>query len=143
MATDSAGSNNRRLLFVDDEEDIRDSVDALLESSIPGLEVVTAASGQAGLDELKNGRFDVIISDYKMPSMDGLEFLKQAKHIAPTVPCAILTAFPKLEMAMQAINEVQIDKFLTKPVAPEDLIRHVQSLLARATEQPKPRMSFG
>src|SRR5687767_527553 len=89
----SSPSQRRTLLLVDDEPDILDSVSTVLEWGIPGLDVVTALSGKAGLAILDRRPVDLIVSDFKMPNMDGLEFLYQCGLKHPRTPRAILTAF--------------------------------------------------
>lgn len=120
---------NKILLFVDDEVDILASFKDFLESNIPGLTVVTADSGAAALPVLQAQHVDLIISDYKMPGMDGITFLKRAEQTRPNTPKVLLTAFPKLDLAIEAINEVAVDKFLTKPIPPDRLLDVVKGLL--------------
>lgn len=109
----------RTVLLVDDEPDIRESLKAFLEARLPGLRVLTCASGTEALRTLEHEAVDLIITDYRMPGMDGLEFLRQAQRVAPRVPRIMVTAYPELELAMRAINEGGVQKFVTKPVKPE------------------------
>jgi len=117
------------LLLVDDEIDILSSFKEFLEASLPGLSVVTAESAAAAMPYVKKGKIDLIISDYKMPGMDGITFLKKAEEIIPDTPKILLTAFPKLDLAIEAINEVAVDKFLTKPIPPDKMLGIVKALL--------------
>lgn len=112
-------------LFVDDEPDILDTVRQLLEAGIPGLRVVTASSGKSGLKALAGQRIDLIVSDFRMPGMDGLEFLDQCGRKHPRVPRAILTAFPSHEL-QSTVNDAGAS-FLSKrmdPTALVDWVRH-------------------
>jgi DNA-binding NtrC family response regulator len=123
--------NSQTVLFVDDETDILSSFKEFLESNMPGLTVLTADSGDRALGLLRQaGKVDLIISDYKMPGMDGITFLKRAEALVPNVPKVLLTAFPKLDLAIEAINEVRVDKFLTKPLPPDRLLDVVRALLS-------------
>ena len=115
--------------MVDDEIDILSSFKEFLEASLPGLSVVTAESAAAAMPYVKKGKIDLIISDYKMPGMDGITFLKKAEEIIPDTPKILLTAFPKLDLAIEAINEVAVDKFLTKPIPPDKMLGIVKALL--------------
>jgi DNA-binding NtrC family response regulator len=132
----SGSAKTWRLLLVDDEVDILTSFKEYLEASIPGLKVDIAESGANALPMLKGAKLDLIIADYKMPGMDGIAFLKLAEEEVPDVPKVLLTAFPKLELAIEAINDVSVDKFLTKPIPPDKMLAIVRSLLH--IEPPKP-----
>ena len=94
----------RRILLVEDEPDIRASLKDLLEMQIPGAQVATAGNGAEGLQEIQRSRPHVIITDYKMPGMNGLEFLQAARAYAPETPRMMMTAYPDLEVATRAIN---------------------------------------
>lgn len=130
------------ILLVDDEEDILSSMKEYLEVTIPELEVKTALGGAAALEILEDGPVDLIITDYKMPEMDGLEFLRRAAKMHPSVPRIILTAFPKLDLAIQAINEVEVDRFLTKPIRPEELEKVVLSVVKEKEQPGTPKGPF-
>ena len=109
------------VLVVDDDEDIANSLADVL-ATLRDVEVVTAADGPSALRRLQQGGIDLIISDYKMPGMDGVEFLSWAAKARPDVPRILITAFPDLRVAMQAINEVHIHHFFTKPLDPEAIV---------------------
>lgn len=117
------------VLVVDDEQDIRDSLKELMEGVLDGVEVIASSSGQEALLVLDTHEVDLIISDYKMPGMSGIEFLTTARHRVPGVPRVLLTAFPDLELAIRAVNEARIDFFLTKPVDPMTILDTVRELL--------------
>lgn len=130
----------RRVLLVDDERDILDSLKMLLENAIPEVECVTADSGAQALSMLRPSGspgntgeaqgVELIVSDFKMPGMNGLAFLEQARAIAPDVPRVMMTAFPHLEVAVAAINEARVEIFLTKPMDPDKFIQVVRDTLA-------------
>lgn len=115
----------RRVLVVEDEPDIRDSLKDLLEMGIPDLTVDLAANGAEGLRALQATPTHLIITDYKMPGMNGLEFLAAARAMAPETPRILMTAFPDLEIATRAINEAHIENFLAKPVDPDEILAKV------------------
>lgn len=101
------------LLFVDDEDAILRSLQRLF---VPlGYRVLTANSGEQGLQLLKDNEVDVIISDMRMPKMNGATFLKQAAAQWPAVKRLLLTGYADVESAISAVNDGKIDYYLTKP----------------------------
>ena len=144
MADDRADLPERRqtILLVDDEEDIRDSLKALFETCLEGVRVRTAAGGQEALALLSSEPVDAIISDYKMPGMNGLEFLQRAAKQAPSTPRILVTAFPDLEIAIRAINEANIENFFTKPFEPDQVLNVVRQLLHEQRVQQMRDRSF-
>ncbi|MCA1819935.1 MAG: response regulator [Thermoplasmatota archaeon] len=130
-------SNKRAVLIVDDEPDILESLCDLFEAALEGVACRTASSGQAALDILQKGDVDLILSDYKMPGMNGLQFLEKARQVAPDVPRMIMTAFPDLDVAIEAINEARIETFFTKPLDPDKVVKGVASALEARKLRPR------
>jgi len=109
-----------KVLFVDDEQQVLDAIAANLRRSV---DVLTATSGAAGLELLKaDPRIQVVVSDMRMPQMNGATFLTQARDVAPLVVRMLLTGQADLESAITAVNKGQIFRFLTKP-CPRDELR--------------------
>jgi response regulator RpfG family c-di-GMP phosphodiesterase len=119
------------ILLVDDEPDILDSLQVLLERAQQGVRVVTAASGKDALEKMRAEPVDLIITDYKMPGMNGLEFLAQAGDVQPGVPRILITAFPDLDVAIRAINEAGIENFITKPFESKAVVEQVRTALLK------------
>jgi adenylate cyclase len=117
------------ILLVDDEVDILDSLRPVLEEAIEGVVVHTAESGAQALDILRAQRVDLILSDYKMPGMNGLDFLDQASRVQPGTPRILITAFPDVDIAIRAINEAGIEHFITKPFDTDKVIEQVRAAL--------------
>jgi response regulator RpfG family c-di-GMP phosphodiesterase len=117
------------ILLVDDEADIRDSMRELLEVSLKNIRVLVADSGDDALSQLQGEPVDLIVTDYKMPGMTGLEFLAAARQTVAGVPRILMTAFPDLDLAMRAINEEEIEKFFTKPLDPAKVVETVREIL--------------
>ena len=129
MVVPPAATATSTVLVVDDEEDILDSLKALLDSSVPTVACKTANSAAEAMKVLDKGGIDLILCDYRMPGMDGLKFLEMARSKAPAVPRILMTAFPHLELAIEAINEARVEIFLTKPMDPDKLIGVVKDTL--------------
>ncbi|MEE8273507.1 MAG: HD domain-containing phosphohydrolase [Alphaproteobacteria bacterium] len=109
----------RKILFVDDEANILASFKRRLGKN---FDISTAGGGEEALEVLKNdGPFAVIISDQRMPGMDGIEFLGEVKKRTPDTVRMMLTGHTDLETAVQAVNEGCIFRFYTKPCPPEVL----------------------
>jgi len=111
--------NNPRVLCVDDEPNVLAGLERTLYEQ---YEVTTATSGAAGLDMLeKEGPFAVVISDMRMPEMDGAAFLSQVRQQAPDTVRILLTGYTELDSAIAAVNEGNIFRFLCKP-CPADVL---------------------
>lgn len=124
------------MLAVDDEPDILQALAAYLEATVPGLRVITAPSGQAGLEELAKHVPDIVLSDYKMPGMTGLDFLARVAKAHPGIPCLMMTAYADSDLAMRAVHEAHVKQFLTKPVEPARLAAAVKELLGQTGKAP-------
>jgi len=119
----------RRILLVDDEPDILESLKELLESSLENVAVVTAISGDEAMKILGSQRLHLLVTDYKMPGMNGMELLRKARDAAPQVPRILMTAFPDLQIAIEAINDARIENFFTKPLDPGEVVEVLDAML--------------
>lgn len=119
------------ILVVDDEPDILESLSDVFALHLPGVKILTAGTGAKALEILATEKVGLIVSDYKMPGMDGLEFLTKARQVAPEAPRILITAYPELNVAVRAINEAQIQNFLTKPITPQALLEAVNAALLK------------
>jgi response regulator RpfG family c-di-GMP phosphodiesterase len=105
---------NNRVLFVDDEINVLDGIRRNLRKS---FDVVTAAGPEEGLQAIAGSAapFAVIVSDMRMPGMDGIEFLERARALAPDTVRIMLTGNADQETAVRAVNRGEVFKFLNKP----------------------------
>lgn len=132
------------LLIVDDEESVRDSLyNWFIED---GFAAGCAESAGAALSMLENNHFDIILTDIKMPGMDGLELLKRIKTIRKETIVIIMTAFATVDTAVQALKDGAFD-YVTKPFDPDDLshlIRNAsrQIMLSQENEQLRQHLSL-
>lgn len=111
----------KTILVVDDESNMRNVLKILFEAN--GYATLSAADGQEGLDVFdKNPSIDLVISDLKMPEMDGIEFLAEIKLRNPSIPFILVSAFGTIERAVSAMKLGATD-FITKPFNKE-LILH-------------------
>jgi DNA-binding NtrC family response regulator len=116
-----------RILIIDDEAILRDAaVEAL---GRKGHAIEAFDSGRPALDAFAASGFDLVISDLRMPGMDGVAVLEEAKRLAPDVPFIIVTAFGTVETAVGAMKKGAYD-FIIKPYKLEEL----EALVARALE---------
>jgi DNA-binding NtrC family response regulator len=113
----------RTLLLVDDEDNIVRSLMRLLHGE--GYNILTADSGQQGLELLRENEVGVIISDQRMPEMSGVQFLGKVKDLFPDTVRIMLSGYTDLNSVTDAINEGAIFKFLTKPWDDELLRRNI------------------
>jgi thioredoxin reductase (NADPH) len=124
-----------RILVVDDEPDIVQGLATFLQGAV-GAEVVTAGSGPEGIAALKAAPADLVISDYKMPGMDGFQFLNEAKRLRPAAARIMMTAYADLDLALQALNQARILHFFTKPFDPDQVAEVVRAIVhAQAAER--------
>lgn len=126
-----------RILLVDDEESILKSLKRLLRiapCSFGGktypLDVEAYTSAKAALARAREEDFDLFISDYRMPEMDGIEFLKAAKQIQPDAARLILSGYADLNALIRAVNEVGIERFIGKPWNDYELLAAIAQALA-------------
>lgn len=115
------------VLFVDDERAILDSIQLNLRRQ--PYTVLTAGSGEEALKILAEQPADVVISDERMPGMNGAKLLGEINQRYPETVRMMLTGQASLEAAVQAINEGHIFRFLSKPINPVDLVQNVEMAL--------------
>lgn len=107
------------VLYVEDEDSVRDELARFLRRRFALVD--TAANGQLGLDKFTQGHHDIVVTDVRMPSMDGLEMARHIKAIANDVPVIVVTAYNETDYFMRAI-EVGVDCYVKKPIDPQELI---------------------
>lgn len=101
-----------RVLVVDDESSIRELLAKTL--ALAEYDVDTAPDGRAALERLRLGNYDLLIADLKMPGMDGLTLIREAKRLKADIPVIIITGFSTESSAIEAVN-LGVAGYLTKP----------------------------
>ncbi len=125
-----ADDNPIRILCVDDEAGVLKAVKRVFENE--PYEVLTAASGKEGLKVLEEAMpVHVVIADYRMPQMDGVEFLRRVYHSWPDTVRMVLSGFADTSTVIAAINEGQIYKFIIKPWNNDELRITVANAIER------------
>ena len=110
---------SEKILWVDDEPEVLEGFQRTLRKH---YRLDTALGGEEGLRNLaEQGPYAVVVSDMRMPGMDGIQFLAQVRKLAPDSVRLMLTGNADLQTAIHAVNEGSIFRFLTKPCAPEAL----------------------
>ncbi|MFN5323399.1 MAG: sigma-54-dependent transcriptional regulator [Bacteroidota bacterium] len=102
-----------RILIIDDEKSIRNTLKEIL--TYEGFEVSEAQDGAEGVKAVEKGKFEVILSDIKMPKMDGIEVLEKLQEIAPDTPVVMISGHGNIETAVDAIRKGAFD-YIAKPL---------------------------
>ena len=120
---------NMKILLVDDDEWIRDSLCLLFEAE--GCNLLALETAEEGLKALESQSYDIIISDYKLPGMDGLEFLRQIQGSHPSAVKIMITAYMNESLVSEG-RKIGVQDFIAKPFSSETL----EASLARLTARP-------
>ena len=113
--------NSNTIVIVDDEDMVLTSIDAFLQLE-SNYTIKTFTSAKNALDFIEKNGTSLIISDYLMPEMDGIQFLAKARKIKPEIPRIILTGYADKENAIKAINEVGLFQYIEKPWDNDNLL---------------------
>ena len=128
--TDTTNSRVPLLVIVDDEEMVLASLRSFLALETD-YEVLTFSSPLRALKSIRESQIDLVISDYLMPEMTGIEFLLEVKKLQPYATRILLTGYADKENAIRAINEVNLYQYIEKPWNNEDLKLIIQNGLER------------
>jgi DNA-binding NtrC family response regulator len=115
-----------KTLLVDDDELIRDSLSIVFNNK--GCFICTAETAEEGLQALQKDRFDIIISDLRLPGKDGLQFFGSARHTQPHALCVLITAYGDTHVASDA-SAMGIDEFIEKPFSVGVLVESLAMMI--------------
>jgi excisionase family DNA binding protein len=123
-----AAASRPRVLVVDDEASIRDLLSKTL--ALAEYEVDVAPDGRSALDRMRMYPYDLLIADLKMPGMDGLSVIREAKRYKTDLPVIVITGFSTESSAIEAIN-LGVSGYLTKPFRVPEVLKQAEKALGR------------
>jgi len=137
------GNVNEKILLVDDDEWVRDSLYEVLKAS--GYDVETAQGGAEALEKISKDSYCIILTDIRMPRVDGMELLRQVREKSPATEVIMMTGFGTVESAVEAMRQGAID-YVTKPIMDDEIRMTIdkvlhQKLLIRENENLKKQLA--
>jgi DNA-binding NtrC family response regulator len=118
-----------KLLVAEDEKTQRDLLEGFLKKE--GFSVEAVANGREVLQRLQGDFFDIVLVDYKMPELDGLQTLREIRKLYPDLPVVMMTAYGTVETAVASMKEGALD-YLTKPIDLDELLLMLQKVIERS-----------
>jgi DNA-binding NtrC family response regulator len=115
-----------RILIIEDDKRLREVLKKILDRE--GFDVEISGDGAGGITEIKQDFFDIVLTDLKMPGMDGIEVLKAIKKISPQTYVIIMTAYGTIDSAVEAMKNGAFD-YITKPFKTEEILIVIQKAL--------------
>jgi DNA-binding NtrC family response regulator len=123
-------SRRPRILLLDDE---RVNLE-LLERILRGYEVESHVSPDAALDALRKQEFHLILSDYRMPQMDGVTFLERTRFLMPRAERVLVSGYTDFAILREAINRAHVQHFIAKPFAPDEVLSLARRIRSEGTD---------
>ena len=127
-----------KLLIVDDEPDMLKLLSMIIKEKTP-YEALTTNNPLEALELAKQGGFDLVIADLKMPGLDGMELLEAIKRVDDDIPVIIITAYGTVESAMEVMQKGGFD-FITKPFKKEQILYTIDKALKWVNLQKENKM---
>lgn len=127
-----AANSKYNFLIVEDNDTMREGIVRVVEKM--GHRAVETADAEQAEKQLSKTKFDLLISDYKLPGMTGIELLEKIKLISPETEAMLITAYGSIELAVEAMKKGAAD-FITKPFSPEELTLKVNLILERVQQK--------
>jgi len=123
-----------RILVIDDDATVRRSLEVVLKED--GYEVDVAENGKEAIAKSKARLYNIALVDLRLPDMDGVELLTAMREAVPKMGKIIITGYPSLENAVEAVNR-GADGYIVKPYTMEDLLRKIKEQLQKQQEARK------
>lgn len=116
----------KKILIIDDDVDICTLLKRFLERK--GYEVTTSFKGEEGIQQFTKEEFDVVLTDFRLPDMDGIDVLKSIKNLKPNIPVIVITGYSDVGQAVKVIR-LGAFEYVTKPIFPEEILMLVKDAL--------------
>ena len=120
---------NMKILLIDDDEWIRDSLSLFFEAE--GCNLLTFETAEEGMEAVKRQAYDIVISDYKLPGMDGLEFLRRVKEKQPNAFEILITAYANCEI-LKEVKMMGVQDIIPKPFTSEDVETSLSRIIGKS-----------
>jgi len=130
---------NKRILIVDDEVAISWALKQTLVED--GYIVVVKNRGEQGLNECQKVHFDLVITDLRMPDMEGTELIKKIKQLNQDTKFIIMTAYPSLETALEGIR-LKVENYISKPFQVEEIKDFIKTIFAKEKKDTADNLQF-
>jgi DNA-binding NtrC family response regulator len=127
-------TDNARILIVDDDESIRKVLEAILDEK--GYVVESAGTAKKAIEMTKKNRYNVALLDIRLPDMEGTELLSRVRDTTPRMRKIIITGFPTLQNAIDAVNR-RADAYIMKPFDVEKVLATIEDQLKRQEDDNK------
>lgn len=125
-------SKDLRVLYVEDDISLREEVSIFLSDIFAVIDLAT--NGQEGLDKLAQNHYHIVITDIRMPVMDGIEMIKQIKVLYPEQPILVTSAHNEIEYLVKLIN-LGVDNFITKPLQSEHIFKVLHKIVEHINQK--------
>ena len=123
---------NARIIIIDDDESIRKTLSTILQEE--GYTVDTADTGKEGIRKTNENCYNLALIDMKLPDIEGIDLLLKIKDTTPRMRKIIITGFPTIQNAMEAVNR-RADAFILKPFEMEKVLQTIRGQLKKQEEE--------
>ena len=121
----------QKILVVDDDLPSRMAMEKLLQGD--GCQITSCESGVHAIEKLKEESFGILITDFQMPGMDGLQLIREARRVQPEISTVLVTGLAGEEMKLRAMG-IEVDKFFPKPIEWDELVSFLDFLKRRGKD---------